>query len=81
MIIVPKVSVIITVYNREKYIEKCARSLMEQTLDDVEYIFVDDASTDESVSRLQAVLKLYPQRKPLVKLICMEKNGGRAVAY
>ena len=40
---VPKVSVIITIYNREKYIEDCARTLFEQTLDDVELLFVDDA--------------------------------------
>lgn len=34
----PKVSIIILVYNIEKYIEKCARSLFQQTLDDLEYI-------------------------------------------
>ena len=37
---IPKVSVIITIYNREKYIEDCARTLFEQTLDDVEFIYV-----------------------------------------
>ena len=37
----PKVSVIIPVYNVEQYIERCARSLFEQTLDDIEYIFVN----------------------------------------
>lgn len=40
----PKVSVIIPVYGAEKYIERCARSLFGQTLDDVEYIFVDDCT-------------------------------------
>lgn len=37
-----KVSVIIPVYGVEKYIERCARSLFEQTLDDIEYLFIDD---------------------------------------
>lgn len=36
----PKVSVIIPVYGVEKYIERCARSLFEQTLDDIEYLFM-----------------------------------------
>ena len=45
----PKVSVIIPVYGVERFIERCARSLMEQTLDNVEYIFVDDASKDKSM--------------------------------
>jgi len=77
---VPKVSVIITIYNREKFIEDCARSLFEQTLDDVEFLFVDDASTDESVMILRKLLENYPKRKGLTKFFCLEKNGGRAVA-
>lgn len=77
---VPKVSVIITIYNREKYIEDCARSLFEQTLDDVEFLFVDDASTDNSVMILRNLLKNYPKRRSMTKIICLEKNGGRAFA-
>ncbi|MDY5361601.1 MAG: glycosyltransferase, partial [Sodaliphilus sp.] len=37
----PKVSVIVPVYNVERYIERCAMSLFKQTLNDVEYIFID----------------------------------------
>ena len=37
----PKVSVIVPIYNVEKYIERYVRSLFEQTLDDIEYIFVN----------------------------------------
>lgn len=77
---VPKVSVIITIYNREKYIEDCTRTLFEQTLDDVELLFVDDASTDDSMMILRKLLENYPKRKALTKIICLEKNGGRAVA-
>ena len=76
----PKVSVILTIYNREKYIEKCIRSLLEQTLDNVEFVVVDDASTDSSLAILNNVLEEYPDRKPQVNLICLEKNAGRAVA-
>lgn len=77
---VPKVSVIITIYNREKYIEDCARTLFEQTLDDVEFLFVDDASTDKSVMILRELLENYPKRKDLTRVICLENNCGRAVA-
>ncbi len=76
----PKVSVIITVYNREKYIEKCARSLFEQSLDDIEYIFVDDASTDNSIEILGKTANDYPRRAPFIKIITLDKNGGVANA-
>ena len=55
-----KVSVIIPVYKVEKFIERCTRSLMEQTMLEVEYIFVDDASPDASISVLHQVLAEYP---------------------
>ena len=44
----PAVSVIVPVYNTEKYLEECIRSLTEQTLSSLELIFVDDGSTDAS---------------------------------
>lgn len=75
-----KVSVIITIYNREKYLGDCACSLFGQTLDDIEYIFVDDASTDNSLPILDRLLDNFPYRKPFVKIIPLEKNGGRANA-
>ena len=76
----PKVSIIITVYNREKYIEECARSLFEQSLDDIEYIFVNDASTDNSIEIIKTTANDYPRRVPLVKIITLDKNGGVANA-
>jgi len=76
----PKITVIITIYNRERFIVDCARSLLEQTLDDVEYLFVDDASTDNSVSLLQTVLDDFPARRHMAQVLRMKQNGGRAVA-
>lgn len=52
----PKVSVIIPVYGAESFIERCARSLFEQTLEDMEFIFVDDCSPDRSVEILNKVV-------------------------
>lgn len=59
-----KVSVIIPVYNVSAYIERCARSLFEQTLDDMEYIFVDDCSSDNSVGILERVVQDYVDSCP-----------------
>ena len=73
-----KVSVCIAVYNVEKYIEQCVRSLFGQTLDDLEYIFVDDASPDASIDVMLRVLEEYPHRRNQVKLIRHEHNQGVA---
>ena len=54
-----KLSVVIPVYGVEKYIARCARSVLEQTYADKEIIFVDDASPDKSMGVLNEVLKEY----------------------
>lgn len=74
----PKVSIIIPVYGVEKYIERCARSLFEQTLDDIEYLFIDDCTPDKSVEILKRVLEEYPQRENQVVIHRMEQNSGQA---
>ena len=76
----PKVSIIIPVYKAEKYIEKCARSLFEQTLDDIEYIFVNDCTPDGSISVLRQTMEDYPKRLESVKIIDLPANGGQAKA-
>ena len=76
----PKVSVVIAVYNVEKYIERCVRSLFEQTLDSMEYVFVDDCSPDRSMEIMLRVLEDYPSRKSQIKLIRHEKNLGVGAA-
>ena len=76
----PKVSVIIPVYGVEKYIERCARSLFEQTLDDIEYIFVDDCSPDKSIAVLENIIKEYQSRlfkeHKNVRIEKMPQNSG-----
>lgn len=68
----PKVSVIVPVYQVEKYIKKCLDSLVEQTLDDTEFIIVNDGSYDNSEQIILEYKARYPNKiKYLVK-----KNGG-----
>lgn len=74
----PKVSVIIPVYGVEKYIERCARSLFEQTLNDIEFIFIDDCTPDKSIEVLEKVLEEYPNRREQVIIHRMEQNSGQA---
>lgn len=59
----PLVSIGIPIYNVESYIQRCAKSLFEQTYDNIEYIFVNDYTPDKSVNILQDLLDEYPNRK------------------
>lgn len=74
----PSVSIIIPVYNVEPYVERCMRSLFGQTLQDLEYIFVDDCSPDQSTERIRQVLEGYPQRKNQARFFRMPENSGQA---
>ena len=74
------VSICVPVYGVEKYIERCARSLFEQTYAKIEYIFVDDCTKDNSISILERVIIDYPERKKAIKIIHHEKNKGLAGA-
>ena len=76
----PKISVIIAIYNCERYIDVCARSLFEQTLDNIEFIFINDATPDKSIQILNDIINDYPHRKSGTKIINLEKNGGVANA-
>ncbi len=72
----PKVSVIVPVYGVEKYIERCARSLFSQTLEDIEFIFIDDCTPDRSIAILEEVIRDYPQRKDNIQIVKMPVNSG-----
>lgn len=76
----PKVSVVIPVYNVERYVAKCAHSLFRQTLNDVEYIFVDDCTPDKSIEIVKEVLLEYPNRTECVKIVRHNNNQGLPAA-
>lgn len=70
----PKVSVIIPVYNTEKYLQECVGSVLSQTLSDLELILVDDGSTDSSPT----LCDHYVAQDARVKVI--HKTNGRAAS-
>ena len=69
----PKVSVIIPVFNAEKYLGVCLESLLIQTFTDFEVIVVDDCSTDNSCAVAESYLERFGGR---LKIISLEKNTG-----
>ena len=71
-----KVSVIIPVYNVEKYIDKCLNSLVNQTLKDIEIIVVNDGSIDNS----QKIIDNYVKRYPKLVRSFVRENGGQGSA-
>ena len=76
----PLVSVLVPIYNVEKYIERCARSIFEQAYENLEIIFVNDCTPDNSVGVLRKVLAEYPNRIAQTQIINHEKNLGLAGA-
>lgn len=71
-----KVSIIVPVWNVEKYLPKCLDSLVNQTLEDIEIIIVNDESPDNSQKIIDRYLKKYPHK---VKALT-QKNGGQGSA-
>lgn len=71
-----KVSVVIPVYNVEKYLSKCLDSVCNQTLKDIEIICVNDCSTDNSLQ----ILKNFARKDKRIKIINVEVNKGAAAA-
>lgn len=67
----PKVSIIVPVYNVEQYLPKCIESLVSQTLQEIEIILVDDGSTDKSVE----ICDIYALQDSRIKVI-HKQNGG-----
>ncbi len=73
---VPKVSVIVPVYHSEAYLERCCRSLLSQTLDDIEFLFIIDGPSKLAEQIISKVLSAYPLRQRQVTLIKHTENRG-----
>lgn len=71
-----KISVIVPVYNVEKYLDRSLASLCKQTLKEIEIICIDDCSTDNSLG----ILNKYAEKDTRIKVISLDKNSGAAIA-
>jgi glycosyltransferase involved in cell wall biosynthesis len=69
------ISVVVPVYNAEKYLKECVDSLLSQTFRDVEFIFVDDGSTDRSVE----ILEEYQKKDGRIQIL-QQQNQYAGVA-
>ena len=72
------VTIIIPIYKVERYVAKCAESLLSQTYPEIEYVFVNDCTPDGSIDILQGVIARYPHRKPYITIVNNEMNRGLA---
>ena len=76
----PKVTIIVPIYKASDFIDRCAHSLFSQTLDDLQFIFVDDCTPDDSINKLLSVLDKYPSRRHQVFIYRHETNKGVSAA-
>lgn len=74
-----KVSIIIPIYNVEKYIYRCIFTLFKQTYKDIEYIFVDDATPDNSMIIVQDFIEQLDSKEN-IKILKHSKNKGLSCA-
>lgn len=70
------ISILVPIYNVEKYIHTCLESLMEQTYSDIEYVFVHDCGTDNSFDILKEEISKYPSRESNCTIVENIKNLG-----
>lgn len=76
----PKISICVCIYNAEKYLSQCCESLFEQSYGNIEYIFIDDCSSDQSLSILYRIINRYPIRKNNTHIIKHNYNMGVSVS-
>ena len=76
-----RISVVVTVYNVEKYIERCLLSILQQSFKDIELVVVDDKTSDNSME----IVKRYAEKDSRIKIVSNDENSGlmwaRKVGY
>ncbi len=68
---IPKISILVPIYNVEKYLDECLTSIISQTLKNIEIICINDGSTDNSLE----IIQKYMQNDPRIKLINKRNSG------
>jgi len=68
----PKISIILPIYNKEKYLDRSIGSILYQTFKDIEIVLVNDGSTDNSLN----ILQNYSKKDSRMKIVNNDKNRG-----
>ena len=71
-----KVTIAVPVYGVEKYVGKCVDSLFSQDYDDIEFLFINDCTFDNSVGEIHKCLQHYPHRIQQTRVVDLSKNKG-----
>lgn len=71
-----KISIIVPIYNVEKYVADCLESVINQSYKNIEIICIDDASDDTSLE----IVKEYAEKDKRIKVICLKENSGLSTA-
>ena len=74
-----KVSILVPIFNVENFISRCLESLFSQIYSNIEYVFVNDCTPDNSMTILMDMLQKYPSRAAMVKIINNPENQGIAI--
>ena len=69
---IPKISVITPIYKTEQYLDKCLTSLVNQTLPDIEFVWVDNGASDEC----RNIIAKYADKHPHIKVVHLLQNKG-----
>lgn len=72
----PLVSIIVPIYNVQNYIERCAKSLFNQSYSNCEFIFINDCTPDNSIELLMRTIQDFPTIKDKIQIINKNQNEG-----
>lgn len=76
----PMISIVVPIYNARPHLSRCLDSLFKQTMLELEYLLVDDASTDLPEEEIEAAIERFPARRYSVKKIVHQENRGVSAA-
>lgn len=72
----PLISIIVPIYNVQNYIERCVKSLFNQSYPNCEFIFINDCTPDNSIEQLTQTIQEFPAIKDKIQIINKSKNEG-----
>ena len=72
---IPEITIIIPIYNVEKHIERCLKSVLDQNFESIEYILIDDCGNDNSIAKAKILISNHPNKNKVIFLKHPENMG------